>query len=266
MQGCCKGGTCGFTSTCYNESIINATPLSTETDDPFAVFCTEGSETECGTWTWPALGSFVRMQCAESGFESTVYLAATWVDEDSNSYLARQVITTIDESSLSQISSNFVSGDKDTSSTLTASESVPAVTTPSKSDLPETSQSTSSESPQSTGTDGDKSHSSTSSGAIAGGVVGGLAGGAAIAAGVIFFFMRRKKKTRGENETSEELRETGYQAVPQNQSHHSSWIMPHVAEPEAAYQPEFSELSATSATQKSHSSEPLAELPERGHR
>lgn len=268
MQGCCIGNDCAFATLCYNKATIHATPSITESDEPFGLLCTKGSATQCGTWTWP--GSFVRVECVQVGFKSTVFSRATWSDDDYDARIVTQVLTTIDEKSLSYIASTILSGDTDASSTLGASSSpAPSYSNsfePSQTTSLEPSQSTSIGFHQSTSTDADSSHSSTSPGAIAGGVVGGLAGGAAIAAGFIFFFMRRKKNTSRGNEMSEELRETGYQEVPQNQSHHSSWLMPHVAQPEASYQPEPSELSATSVTKKSHSPQPLAELPERAHR
>lgn len=258
MQACCVGNECDFASACYNQARIQTDPSVTTSKSPFAVYCTNSKFPECRTWTYP--DAYIKMECGSEAELYTVYTEAKW--SNSANPAARSVTQEIkptDDVFLAYISStimkNWGLGSTSTSSSGSAQG------------LPETpSPSTTLQTPQPSATDTEKSNSSTSPGAIAGGVVGGLVGGAAIAAAAIFFFLRRKKKIRQENEPSEELQETGYQAVPQNQPRHSSWLMPHVAEPESTYKPETSEPSTTGATPELYSPNSPAELPERHHR
>ncbi|KAJ5329104.1 hypothetical protein N7452_009494 [Penicillium brevicompactum] len=200
------------------------------------------------------------MECGTEAGLYTIYTEVKW--SNSANPAARSVTQEIkptDDEILAYISSTIMTnwglGSTSTSSSGSA-HALPKEPAPS----------TTLQTPQPSATDTEKSNSSTSPGAIAGGVVGGLVGGAAIAAAAIFFFLRRKKKIHQENEPLEELQETGYQAVPQNQSRHSSWLMPHVAEPESTYKPETSEPSTTGVTPELYSPNSPAELPERHHR
>lgn len=250
MMGCCAGRDCDFATACVNRDAADETPSLLSTRSPFIKYCNTGIATECATLIWPD-SSFYYMSCATYASTRSIYTAVETYD--SYASVGRSVsieFTTVNDETVSEYSrTRLLNWGSSSSTEVSTSQSTTA---------------TSSAEP--TAHDSEKSSSSTSAGAIAGGVVGGLAGGAAIAAAGIFFFLRRKKKLRQGSAPSEELQENAYQAVPQNQSQHSSWLMPHVAEPEATYKPETSEPSTTGASPEPYSQDPPAELPDRRYR
>ncbi|CAI7637073.1 unnamed protein product [Penicillium bialowiezense] len=250
MMGCCAGRDCDFATACVNRDAVDETPSLLSTRSPFIKYCNTGIATECATLIWPD-SSFYYMSCATYASTRSIYTAVETYD--SYASVGRSVsieFTTVNDETVSEYSrTRLLSWGSSSSTEASTSQSTTA---------------TSSAEPTAHGSE--KSSSSTSAGAIAGGVVGGLAGGAAIAAAGIFFFLQRKKKLRQGSVPSEELQENAYQAVPQNRSQHSSWLMPHVAEPEATYKPETSEPSTTGATPEPYSQDPPAELPDRRYR
>lgn len=188
LVGCCSDNDCGFTSTCYNSAKVSATPSITSGNTAFALFCTESTAAECATFTWGG-EDLTDYHCYSTPFILAVYTTATFGTPVNGSVtMATQYVTKIGDDMLNTYASSFE-----------VSTSAQATTTTAHTHA---------------GNSG-KSHSSRSSGTIAGAVVGAVAGCAFI--GAVILFLRKKKKTRQQDQ-SDELGQISYQSVPEDQS------------------------------------------------
>ncbi|CAG8891314.1 unnamed protein product [Penicillium egyptiacum] len=249
LVGCCSGNDCGFSSTCYNSAKVAANPSVLSGNTAFALFCTESTAAECGTYTWGD-ADLTDFQCDSTAYLSNIYTKGTWGGTaDGTILLATQYISTMGDEFMSTYLSSF-----DVSTSISKPNRQASLTG---------STTATTTAAQPTTANSGNSGSPTSAGTIAGSAVGGVAGAGAIGAIAVFLLMRKKKKQRQQNR-SKTLGQNVYQSAPEDQSGQSTWEIQQPFEVEshpASSLRKVQEGSPGSAPQEIDSKPFIAELP-----